>query len=149
MINLDEFDGHTPGPWQEDGGGWISTYPGDMHIGSVRRFSRDASLLADSKLLAAAPKLLAEVIRLRSDLSALKSWRQMQAAPKDGEAVMVLLAGSDVPHAARWLDAGHKFAVNGAGWHIVWDLSPVASCDGPRYWMPIPDSPAGQEGGAA
>jgi hypothetical protein len=24
MINLDEFDGHTHGPWQEDGGGWMT-----------------------------------------------------------------------------------------------------------------------------
>ena len=63
-------------------------------------------------------------------------WQPMKTAPKDGTAVLVLLVGSDVPHAARWL------RVNGApGWHRVWDGWRVPAQDGPRYWMHCPDDP--------
>ena len=68
-------------------------------------------------------------------------WRPIETAPKDGTAVLSLLAGSDVAHPVRWLDSDHKFANGAAGWHIVWDLSPVAQIDGPIYWMPIPAAP--------
>jgi hypothetical protein len=68
-------------------------------------------------------------------------WKPIESAPKNGTAVLSLLAGSDVAHSVRWLESGHKFANGTAGWHIVWDLSRVSLQDGPDYWMPIPTAP--------
>jgi hypothetical protein len=68
-------------------------------------------------------------------------WLPIETAPKDGTAVLSLLAGSDVAHSVRWLESSHKFAKGTAGWHIVWDLSRASLNDGPEYWMPIPGAP--------
>jgi len=76
-----------------------------------------------------------------------RPWKRMQTAPQDGRAVLALLDGSDVAHAVRWLPADDMFANGTAGWHMVWDLTPVALHDGPRYWMPIPADPEAPDGG--
>jgi len=72
-------------------------------------------------------------------------WQPMNTAPRDGTAVLVLLAQSDIPHAARWLsgpDDQHATGFTmGQGWHLTWDGWPVPFHDGPRYWMPCPDDP--------
>jgi hypothetical protein len=61
----------------------------------------------------------------------------MGTAPKDGTAVLVLLNGSDVPHAARWLNDTNSVS----GWYLVWDHCLISEYDGPRYWMHCPDDP--------
>lgn len=72
-------------------------------------------------------------------------WQSMETAPKDGQVVLVLLYGSDIPHAARWLrgkaNPNVTEATTGPGWHLTWDDYPVAEYEGPRYWMPCPDDP--------
>lgn len=60
-------------------------------------------------------------------------YQRMDTAPLDGTAVLVLLDGSDVPHAARY--------VEGVGWHLVWDNWKIPEYDGPRWWMPCPPDP--------
>lgn len=76
-------------------------------------------------------------------------WQPMKTAPKNGWAVLVLLEGSDVPHAARWLsgpeDPQATRETTGPGWHLTWDGWPVPEHDGPRYWMAIPDDPEAAE----
>lgn len=141
-----QFNGHTAGPWQHDQGGWITTDPEDLFIGSVGSTRGKEPDMANARLVAAAPSLLAEAIRLREALDAATKWRPIATAPKDGTAVLALLDGSNVAHPVRWLDAGNKFAKGVAGWHVVWDLTPIAAHDGPIYWMPIPDAPAAHDG---
>lgn len=72
-------------------------------------------------------------------------WQSMRKAPKDGTAVLVLVEGSDIPRAARWLrgtDDPHATEdTAGPGWHLTWDGTPIAQHDGPRYWMHCPDDP--------
>jgi hypothetical protein len=72
-------------------------------------------------------------------------WQPMGTAPKDGFAVLVLVDGSDIPRAARWLrgpDDPHATEMTaGPGWHLTWDGTPVPEHDGPRYWMHCPDDP--------
>lgn len=183
-IDLTQFDGHTPGPWGiEDC--WIESDSGC--ITAVLRGNA-----SDGALIAAAPTLLAEIVRLRAKLAEAEGqepaawiehewsgsgqqylhfsrrkesirdevvcptwtalyarsvpaipagWLPIKTAPKDGTAVLSLLAGSDVAHSVRWLESGHKFANGTAGWRIVWDLSQVSLQDGPDYWMPIPAAP--------
>ena len=74
-------------------------------------------------------------------------WQPMTTAPKDGSAVLVLLEGSDIPHAARWLSGPEDPSATDItvrpGWHLTWDGSPVPAHDGPRYWMRCPDDPDG------
>lgn len=68
-------------------------------------------------------------------------WQPMRTAPKDGAAVLVLLDGSDIPKAVRWLDADDESAVDGAGWYMTWDGYRLTDHDAPRYWMHCPDDP--------
>ena len=72
-------------------------------------------------------------------------WKPMKTAPKDGTAVLVLLDGSDIPHAARWIsdpDSPHAVGDDPTpGWRLTWDGWPVPERDGPRYWMHCPDDP--------
>lgn len=84
--------------------------------------------------------------KLQAAVDAVQSpWRPMKDAPKDGWAIMVLLDGSDVPHAVRWLrgkdDPHATEETEGPGWHMTWDGTPVAEHDGPRYWMECPTDP--------
>lgn len=90
---------------------------------------------------------------LQAKVAAITSpWQPMKTAPKDGNAVLVLLDGSDMPHAARWLsgpdDPNSTKQTTGPGWHLSWDGSPVAVHDGPRYWMPCPDDPDAHDDGS-
>jgi len=77
----------------------------------------------------------------------VQPWKPMRTAPKDGAAVLVLLEGSDIPKAVRWLDADNECALDGAGWYMTWDGHRFTEADGPRYWMPIPEDPEAHEGG--
>lgn len=85
---------------------------------------------------------------VRLEAHAVSPWRPMRTAPKDGTAVLVLVEGSDVPRAVRWLagpDAQHATAETiGPGWYMTWDGTRVQAYDGPRYWMPCPDDPDAQ-----
>lgn len=71
-------------------------------------------------------------------------WQSMRTAPKD-VAILVLLDGSDVPHAVRWIDgrdSPHAVANDPRqGWHMTWDNWFVEGVSFPRYWMAIPDDP--------
>ena len=58
-------------------------------------------------------------------------WKPMQTAPKDGTAVLVMLEGSDLAHAARWIDGP-------ASPHVTMDNQ------APGFWMAIPDDPEAQ-----
>lgn len=83
---------------------------------------------------------------LQAKVDAITSpWLPMRTAPKDGLAVLVLLEGSDIPRAARWLrgqDDPHATELTaGPGWHLTWDGTPVLEHDGPRYWMHCPTDP--------
>lgn len=68
-------------------------------------------------------------------------WQPMKTAPMDGTTVLALLDGSDIPHAVRWLPAGHDEGGGQEGWHMTWDGYALTANDGPRYWMPCPDDP--------
>lgn len=68
-------------------------------------------------------------------------WQLMTTAPKDGTAVLVLLCGSDIPNALRWLESCDDRGRETTGWHMTWDGHRITRADGPRYWMPIPEDP--------
>ena len=68
-------------------------------------------------------------------------WQRMTTAPKDGTAVLVLLCGSDIPNALRWLESCDDRGRETTGWHMTWDGHGITRADGPRYWMPIPEDP--------
>lgn len=110
------------------------------YVGSMERIA--------GKMDQVSLSLEAKVIRLAAQhMQALQSaidspWKPMKSAPTDGAVVLVLLEGSDIPHAARWL-SGHddQYATemtDGPGWHLAWDGWPVPAHDGPLWWMPCP-----------
>ena len=68
-------------------------------------------------------------------------WQRMTTAPKDGTAVLVLLCGSDIPNALRWLESCDDRGRETTGWNMTWDGHRITRADGPRYWMPIPGDP--------
>jgi len=68
-------------------------------------------------------------------------WQRMTTAPKDGTAVLVLLCGSDIPNALRWLESCDDRGRETTGWHMTWDGHRITRADGLRYWMPIPEDP--------
>jgi len=86
----------------------------------------------------------AQIDALRADAERLK-WRPMRTAPKDGIAILVLVEGSDIPRAARWLtgtdDRHATEETMGPGWYLTWDGTFIQEWDGPRYWMHCPDDP--------
>lgn len=69
-INLNEFEGHTPGPWE------VYTLGKDEQYHVVHRPYGHVNLLrlADAQLIAAAPDLFAEVKRLRDRLDVAESY---------------------------------------------------------------------------
>ena len=79
--------------------------------------------------------------RVKAALSApaAPGWMPMHSAPRDGNAILALLEGSDIAYPVRWLPADNKYDV--AGWYMTWDLAPIAACDGPLHWMPLPAAP--------
>lgn len=117
------------------------------YAGALRRHAHDLDV-------AGARPVQAEMIRQaarhmeeqQAAVDAVRSpWQPMRTAPKDGLAVLVLVEGSDIPRAARWLrgkdDPHATEETAGPGWHLTWDGSPVPEHDGPRYWMQCPDDP--------
>ena len=77
MIDTDKYEGHTPAPWfyYDDGG--LSDYIRLYHTPfmdsddddteeDLAQIHYDENCIADARLIADAPKLLAEVKRLRS-----------------------------------------------------------------------------------
>lgn len=80
-----------------------------------------------------------------ADVSQWPAWQPMRTAPKDGTPVLLLLNGSDIPHAALWLsgpdDPRATDETAKPGWYITWDGYQVTEYDGPAYWMPLPPDP--------
>lgn len=76
MIDITKFDGHTPGPYYVE---HLRIYASDTRdVADVRgwgwlRYRNDGAsqMDANARLFAAAPDLLAEVIRLRAEVAAL------------------------------------------------------------------------------
>ena len=73
MIDTDKYEGHTPAPWHIE----------NEENNGMRVFicSKDATILwqcetthTDALLVADAPKLLAEVMRLRKQLGKARNW---------------------------------------------------------------------------
>ncbi len=84
-IDLDKYFGHTPGPWNTRS---ITGIPGAVVGGVLRQYANgtardqlamvcavqednggDVAMFANAYLIADAPALLAEVVRLRADLA--------------------------------------------------------------------------------
>ena len=89
MINTDKYTGHTKGPWMEmevdkvvayqfdenDNPKMVCNVFRDGDKGSAYKGEwRDNEVEANQKLIADAPLLLAEVIRLRKQLSKARNW---------------------------------------------------------------------------
>lgn len=72
-------------------------------------------------------------------------WRPMTSAPKDGTAILALLAGSDIPYPVRWQD---KELPEGSppGWFVTWDNYRLSESDGPLCWMRCPPADNGPGG---
>jgi len=60
MINTDKYEGHTPGPWEAPHEILVS---GLNHIGPLSNGQEEVNEV-DAQLIADAPLLLAEVLRL-------------------------------------------------------------------------------------
>jgi hypothetical protein len=76
MIDTDKYEGHTPGPWQFDGIECVSgcgPHPTEepvfatLHVDEQFMLTEE-NMLANGKLIADAPDLLAEVKALQLDL---------------------------------------------------------------------------------
>lgn len=66
-------------------------------------------------------------------------WRNIETAPKDGTAIMILFEDSDIPSIARWDDArGMDYY---PCWVVTWDGHHFGKFDRPTHWMPLPPSP--------
>lgn len=116
------------------------------YAGMLRRHAGDWDKQAMPVQAECARQAARHMEELQAAVDAVQSpWRPMKDAPKDGWAILVLLDGSDVPHAVRWLrgkdDPHATEETEGPGWHMTWDGTPIAEHDGPRYWMHCPDSP--------
>lgn len=90
--------------------------------------------------------MLAAAPQHPSSVSQWPAWQPMRTAPRDGTPVLLLLNGSDIPHAARWLsgpdDPRATDETTKPGWYFTWDGYQVTEYDGPAYWMPLPPDPA-------
>ena len=76
MIDTDKYEGHTEGPWwinHEDGDGATSIWNGTLDEGDMNHVADVDVHDNDLRLIADAPKLLAEVKRLRDLL--YKCWK--------------------------------------------------------------------------
>src|SRR5690606_23034830 len=60
------------------------------------------------------------------------AWLDMETAPKDGAAVLVLIPDSNIPKAVRW---------RSDCWEMTWDGHQLSEYDQPRYWTPCPSDP--------
>jgi hypothetical protein len=81
QLDLSQFEGHTPGPWYEDEDGYTmgNATDDDADLVAETKFERDV----DSRLALAAPKLLAEVKRLRAELAQEKVEYEHASAQAD------------------------------------------------------------------
>lgn len=116
------------------------------HAGMLRRHAGEWDKQAMPVQAECARQAARHMEELQAEVDAITSpWNPMRTAPKDGFAVLVLVDGSDIPRAARWLrgpDDPHATEMTaGPGWHLTWDGTPVPEHDGPRYWMHCPDDP--------
>lgn len=112
----------------------------------------ERALLEQAYAMLSSNKTLIRVVMSRDELCvAIRSaiaapaaapWLHMKSAPKDGTAVLVLLDGSDIPHAARWIsgpeDSHAPSDTSSAGWYLTWDGYRLTERDGPRCWMQCP-----------
>lgn len=75
MLDLTQFEGHTPGPWwYDDYGTYIFTKGKNQMVGETRGTGANLPQEINGRLLASAPELLAEVKRLREALSKVNHW---------------------------------------------------------------------------
>lgn len=116
------------------------------YAGMLRRQADDLDKLSKPVQAECARQAARHMEELQAAKDAQTSpWQPMRTAPKDGTIVLVLLAWSDVPHAACWIGGpdsprATRRAV-APGWYLSWDKWRVLAHDGPRYWMAIPDDP--------
>ena len=73
MIDTDKYKGHTPAPWE-----WVIPEWGDDHIHDsegnlIAQVTNIDEMQMNAQLIADAPKLLAEVKRLRKDIEGLQA----------------------------------------------------------------------------
>lgn len=109
----------TPAPWKEfDGQVW--TDEEDPWLLATIETTGPAPD-ADLALMAAAPDLAAEVIRLRAELAELKRWRDPVAEPPTEEDQIVIVPNGGKGK-LRWWSNKH-------GW----------AGDVPTGWMPLPE----------
>jgi len=116
------------------------------YAGMLRRHANDWDKQALPVQAECARQAARHMEELQASVDAVQSpWRPMKDAPKDGWAILVLLDGSDIPHAVRWLrgkdDPHATEETEGPGWYMTWDGSPVSEHSGPRYWMECPADP--------
>jgi len=70
------FPGHTPGPWHANGTQIIGpSGKRDQYVADVARDVGAEAALANARLIAAAPELLAACVRLERELNAWHTWR--------------------------------------------------------------------------
>lgn len=87
MLDLTQFEGHTPGPWWcDDYGTYIFTKSNNQMVGETRGTGANLPQEINGKLLASAPDLLAEVKRLRGVMTQLRN-RIMLARINDDEII--------------------------------------------------------------
>ena len=78
MIDIDKYEGHTPGPWMMgEYKGRPSIHAGDeTFVRSIARGGLNPSQTADHALLLDAPLLLAEVKRLHNHIRRMRHWAE-------------------------------------------------------------------------
>ena len=78
MIDTSKYEGHTPGPWlasKELPTGWAVITGDDDWILRVDENNKGQLMSeADAKLIADAPKLLAEAVRWKKEHDTVRGW---------------------------------------------------------------------------
>ena len=78
-MNTDEYDGHTPGPWDYEYGPMVSDHEDDTDVLTIKTpptFDEDKAWV-NQRLAAAAPALLAALIKEREENARLRKDRDL------------------------------------------------------------------------
>lgn len=109
-LDLSRYDGHTPGPWDakrlrdSDGAAYSTSYIAHIDIGPCMVWcpEGDREQESNARLIADAPALLAEVVRLRKECAVL--WEFVRAWDAEVKSTEFDLPNAQSEYGNRWLD---------------------------------------------
>ena len=81
-MNIDQFNGHTPGPWDYEYGPMVSDHEDDADVLVIMTPPTfdEGKAWANQQLAAAAPDLLATLIKTQKELAVYHQWASYVSA---------------------------------------------------------------------